>query len=135
MFKSYLTSTLRDILKNKGYSSINIIGLAVALAACLLITLFVDDELGYDDFIPNGDNKYRIEVIARSGNQLDEPYSSFMGAYAPMIKERSSDVLDSTRYQTSRVAVGSGDKFFYENVTFTDPNFLEFMGFDGKSVV
>jgi putative ABC transport system permease protein len=135
MFKSYLTSTLRDILKNKGYSSINIIGLAVALAACLLITLFVDDELGYDDFIPNADNKYRIEVIARSGNQLDEPYSHFMGAYAPMIKERSSDVLDSTRYETSQVAVGTDDKFFYENVTFADPNFLEFMGFDAPAGV
>lgn len=135
MFKSYLTSTMRDILKNKGYSSINIIGLAVALAACLLITLFVDDELGYDDFIPNGANKYRIEVIARSGNQLDEPYNHFMGAYGPMIKERSSDVIDSTRYQTTQVAVGTGDKFFYENVTFADPNFIEFMGFDAPAGV
>lgn len=130
MFKSYLTSTLRDILNNKGYSAINIIGLSVALAACLLITLFVNDELGYDDFIPNGENKYRIEVIAKSGNRADEPYTHFMGAYSPMIKERSPDVINSTRYQTSRVAVGYGDKFFYENVTFADPNFPEFMGFN-----
>lgn len=133
MLKSYLTSTLRDILSNKGYSSINIIGLAVAMAACILIALFVSDELGYDRFIPNGDNTYRIEVTAKGANRSDELYSSFMGAYAPMLKERSNDVLDSTRYQTNQLAVGTEDRFFYEDVTFADSNFLTFMGFDVPS--
>ena len=130
MFKSYLTSTLRDILKNKGYSAINIFGLAVSLAACLMITLFVSDEMGYDNFIPDPENTYRIEVTAKGSNRADELYASFMGAYGPLFKERSAEVLDSTRYQTNRLAVGAGDRFFYEDVTFSDPNFLEFMGFD-----
>lgn len=128
MFKSYLTSTLRDILKNKGYSAINIFGLSVALAACLLISLFVEDELGYDEFIPDGDNTYRIEVIAKSNTRTDENYAPFMGAYAPMFKERSADVIDSTRYQTNQLAVAVDDRFFYEDITFTDENFIEFMG-------
>lgn len=130
MFKSYLTSTLRDILKNKGYSAINIFGLAVALAASLMIALFVSDELGYDQFVPDPDNTYRIEVTALGNNRTPELYPYFMGAYAPMLKERSAGVLDSTRYQTNQLAVGYEDRFFYENITFADTNFLEFMGFD-----
>ncbi|HPF45479.1 MAG: ABC transporter permease [Alphaproteobacteria bacterium] len=128
MLKSYLTSTIRDIFNNKGYSAINIIGLAVAMAACLLIFLFVTDELGYDKFIPDADRTYRIEVTAKSPNRADEKYPWFMGAYGPLIKERSPDVEDTTRYQTNRLAVGVGDRFFYENITFSDPNFLDFMG-------
>ncbi|MCC3861131.1 ABC transporter permease [Pseudemcibacter aquimaris] len=130
MFKSYLTSTIRDILKNKGYSAINIFGLSVALAACLLISLFVEDELGYDIFIPDGENTYRIEVIAKSNTRTDENYAPFMGAYAPLLTERSADVLDSTRYQTNQLAVSVGDRFFYEDITFADENFIEFMGLD-----
>lgn len=130
MLKSYLTSTIRDILKNKGYSAINIFGLSVALAASLMITLFVSDEIGYDQFVPDPDNTYRIEVTALGNNRTPELYPSFMGAYAPMLKERSADVIDSTRYQTNQLAVGYQDRFFYEDITFSDPNFLEFMGFD-----
>ena len=131
--KCYITSTFRDVLSNKGYSAINIVGLAVAMAACLLITLFVNDELGYDAFIPDPENTYRIEVTAKGPNRADELYSSFMGAYAPMLKERSAEVLDSTRYQTNQLAVRAGERTFYENVTFADVNFVEFMGFDAPS--
>ena len=133
MFKSYFISALRDILNNKGYSAINIIGLAVALAACLLIVLFVADELGYDDFIPNAEQTFRIDVTIKSPNRGDEVAASFMGAYGPLLKERSGDVLDSTRYQTSRVAVSVGNILFYEDITFSDKNFLEFMGLDAPA--
>ena len=120
MLKSYLTSTLRDIYNNKGYSAINILGLALALAASLLISLFVEDELGYDNFIPSGDNTYRMEVIAKSATRTDERYPYFMGAYAPLLKEQSSDILDSTRYQTSQLAVAVEDRFFYEDIMSND---------------
>lgn len=133
MFKSYLTSTLRDIFNNKGYGAINIFGLALALAASWLISLFVEDELGYDNFIPDGDNTYRMEVIAKSATRTDERYPYFMGAYAPLLKEQSSDILDSTRYQTTQLAVAVGDRFFYEDITFTDANFIEFMGIEAPS--
>lgn len=133
MFKSYITSTLRDLFNNKGYSAINIFGLALALAASLLISLFVEDELGYDDFIPDGENTYRMEVIAKSATRTDERYPYFMGAYAPLLKEQSSDILDSTRYQTSQLAVSVGERFFYEDITFTDSNFIEFMGIDAPN--
>ncbi len=48
MFKNYLKIALRNLRKNKGYSFINIIGLAVGIACCIIIILFVKNELSYD---------------------------------------------------------------------------------------
>lgn len=48
MFQNYFKTALRNLWKNKGFSAINIIGLAVGLATCLLIVLYVTDELSYD---------------------------------------------------------------------------------------
>ncbi|MCP4727945.1 MAG: ABC transporter permease, partial [bacterium] len=50
MFKNYLKIAFRNILKHKGYSFINISGLAAGMACCLLMLLWVQDELGYEDF-------------------------------------------------------------------------------------
>lgn len=61
MFKNYFKVALRNLWKNKGFSAINIIGLAVGIAVCLLITLYVIDELGYDKFNAKADRIYRVD--------------------------------------------------------------------------
>ena len=61
MFRNYLTVALRNIVRHKLYSFINIAGLAVGLACAILIILFVRDELSYDKWIPGSDNLYRVE--------------------------------------------------------------------------
>jgi putative ABC transport system permease protein len=60
MFKNYLKVALRNLLKHKVYSLINILGLAVGIAASVLIMLYVVDELGYDRFNPKADRTFRI---------------------------------------------------------------------------
>jgi putative ABC transport system permease protein len=60
MFKSYLTTAWRNIRKNKVFSAINIIGLAIGMAACLLILQFVNFELSYDQFNKNAGDLYRV---------------------------------------------------------------------------
>ena len=62
MFKNYLKVALRNIWKSKGFSAINIIGLAGGLAVCLLITLYVVDELSYDRYNKHAANIYRVEA-------------------------------------------------------------------------
>ena len=72
MFKNYFKTALRNLSKNKFYTSINIIGLAVGLATCLLIFLYVVDELGYDKYNANAARIYRINNdIKFNGNYLD----------------------------------------------------------------
>ena len=61
MLKNYLKVAIRNLWKNKGFSAINIVGLSVGLATCLLIMLYVMDELRYDRFNKKSDRIYRVD--------------------------------------------------------------------------
>jgi putative ABC transport system permease protein len=65
MFRNYLTIALRNIVRHKLYSFINIAGLAVGLTSVIFVILFVRDELSYDKWIPGTQNLYRLELTAR----------------------------------------------------------------------
>src|SRR5215467_11639189 len=72
MINNYFKTAFRHLLKNKFYSSINIIGLAVGLATCLLILIYVLDELSFDKYNLNSSRIYRINNEIRfGGNHLD----------------------------------------------------------------
>ena len=72
MIRNYFKTAFRNLLNNKFYSSINIVGLAVGLATCLLILLYVMDELSYDKYNTNAKNIYRVNnEIKFGGNYLD----------------------------------------------------------------
>ena len=58
MIRNYLTIALRNLLKNKGFSFINILGLAVGMASAILILLWINDEVGYDQFHEKKDRIY-----------------------------------------------------------------------------
>jgi putative ABC transport system permease protein len=60
MFRNYLTVAIRNIARHKVYSFINIAGLAIGMACCALILLYVQHELSYDDFHSKGDRIYRV---------------------------------------------------------------------------
>jgi putative ABC transport system permease protein len=62
MFRNYLKVALRNLWKSKGFTAINIIGLAAGLGVCLLIVLYVTDELSYDRFNVNADRIYRLDA-------------------------------------------------------------------------
>src|SRR6185295_1367026 len=62
MLKNYLKVALRNLWKNKAFSAINIIGLASGLAVCLLIVLYVVDELSYDKYNLNVDRIFRLDA-------------------------------------------------------------------------
>ena len=62
MIKNYLKTTLRNLMKNKFYSAINIVGLAIGMTACILIMLYVQNELSYDKFHEKADRIYRVNL-------------------------------------------------------------------------
>src|ERR1700742_2873999 len=62
MIKNYLKVALRNLWKSKGFSAINIIGLAAGLGVCLLIVVYVLDELSYDRYNVNADRIYRLDA-------------------------------------------------------------------------
>ena len=67
MIRNYLKTALRSLWKNKGFSAINILGLAIGLATCLLILIYVMDELSYDRFNKNADRIYRLDTEIKFG--------------------------------------------------------------------
>lgn len=72
MFRNYLKTAFRNLSKNRFYTAINIVGLAIGLATCLLIFLYVSDEVRYDTYNVNADRIYRVNnEIKFNGNYLD----------------------------------------------------------------
>src|SRR5688572_29252137 len=67
MFKNYLKIALRNLWKSKGFSALNIIGLAIGLATCLLIMLFVLDEVSYDRYNKKANRIYRVDGDLKFG--------------------------------------------------------------------
>ncbi|HEX3934343.1 MAG TPA: hypothetical protein VHW43_06660, partial [Puia sp.] len=77
MIKNYLKVALRNLWKSKGFTAINIIGLAAGLGVCLLIVLYVLDELSYDRYNVNAERIYRIDADLYFNN------TQFNAAVAP----------------------------------------------------
>ena len=77
MFENYLKTALRNLLRNKFYSLINIAGLAIGITACILIMLYVQSEFSYDKFHKNADRIYRVNLYAvLSDNEFNTPTTS-----------------------------------------------------------
>ncbi|MFC1492745.1 ABC transporter permease [candidate division KSB1 bacterium] len=74
MYKNYIKTTFRNILKHKAYSAINVFGLSLGIACCLLIYLWVSDELSYDKFHEDWDRIYRIDWQSENP-QTRTPYN------------------------------------------------------------
>jgi putative ABC transport system permease protein len=70
MLQNYLKIAIRSIIRSKVYSFINIFGLSIGLAMCMLITLYVKDELSFDRFQANGNRIFRVitEETSPEGN-------------------------------------------------------------------
>ena len=93
MFKNYLKTAFRNLSKSKGYSAINIIGLACGLATCLLIILYVTDELNYDTYNKKIDQIYRVDGdLQFGGHHFDlasspDPLGVALKTQFPQVKQ------------------------------------------------
>ncbi|NOT76765.1 MAG: FtsX-like permease family protein [Cyclobacteriaceae bacterium] len=134
MFENYLKIALRNILKQKFFSAINIIGLVIGMACCLLIFVYVMDEVSYDKFHPNNENIYRIGLHGRiSGQEIYTSNSSV--PVGPAMQNEIPGIEKMVR--VARAGFGSGGMAFrYEDKSFTeekvfyaDSNFYDFFGF------
>lgn len=132
MFKNYLKISIRNILKHKGYSFINITGLAVGMAICILIFLWVQDELSFDRFHKNSNEIYRVTTeykISSSGKIL--PIAVTPWPLGEALKNDFPGVLNFTRLlRMNRTLLKSGEKKIYENGLYAvDPSFFEIFTF------
>ncbi|MBN1273246.1 MAG: ABC transporter permease [Candidatus Aminicenantes bacterium] len=122
MFKNYLKIALRNMRKHKVYSFINVSGLAVSIACCLMILMHIRFETSYDNYHRDADRVYRlgIDINMPSFKRVFAPVSYFE---APYLKENFPQVEAVTRlWDTSGILVRRGDRVFYENDVYTADN-------------
>lgn len=131
MLKSHLNIVFRNVLKARTFSFINIAGLAIGMACCLLILMFVRHELGYDRFHKKADRIYRV---ASQFGQKDRAYLRANTPYplAPALKEEFPQLIDAVRFRKRfRPIIQYQDKRFWEeNFCLVDSTFLDVFDFE-----
>jgi putative ABC transport system permease protein len=133
MYKNYLTITFRVFNRERLYSLINVAGLALGFTCCLIIYLFIADELSYDKFHNNGDRIYRISAAyMRQG--VWEPYASNAWRTAELVKNNYTEVETLVRIMPDNNTVFEfGEKRFVENrIAWVDDNFFKLFNFPLK---
>ncbi|MFD1145193.1 ABC transporter permease [Larkinella insperata] len=101
MFKNYLKIAYRNLLRQKSFSAINIVGLTVGLTCCFLILLFVRHELSYDTFQQKFDRIYRVTYLPKFAG-LTEPLALTPPPVAPLLSANFSEIEKSARvFQSS----------------------------------
>jgi putative ABC transport system permease protein len=97
MLKIYLKTAYRNLLKNKAYAFVNILGLAVGIAACVLIGLFVNNEKSFDNFVPNADKVYRLNEYMHYDGTAPSTAAIVGPPVAPFLKDNNSEIDNYTR--------------------------------------
>jgi putative ABC transport system permease protein len=130
MLKNYFKTTMRSLWKNKGYSFLNIFGLAIGIACAGLIFLWVEDELNYDQFNTKKDVLYFIRE-----NQKYDTYVATFGStpaqLGPAMQAEIPGLANTCRiggdYQSKLVSIG--DKSMYTNGSYADASLFSMFSF------
>ncbi len=131
MFKNYLIITLRNIKKHKGYSFINITGLAVGMTCCLLIWLYVQDERSFDRYHTNANRIYRLELTLRLEGQ-EKKYALSSHPMGPTLANDIPEIQQSVRFwfiDPVAMVQNRNHEYVAENVIFTDANLFDVFSF------
>ncbi|UCE08848.1 MAG: ABC transporter permease, partial [bacterium] len=129
MFKNYLKIAIRNLKRHKGFSFINITGLAIGLACTILILLWIQNELSYDKFHEHCDQIYRIIEESRHANGIDY-YANTPIPLAPELTEKFPAISNSTRFINYEITTKCRSKIFKEErVCITEPSFFEIFSF------
>jgi len=132
MFKNYLKIAFRKLIREKGFSFINLIGLAVGITACLLILFWLQDELSFDRYNENYNSIYRV-IHKQIFDEQTVHSAKAPIPLGPALKEAFPDVVDFTRYGTfvGEVLIKYEENAFYElGGAYVDPTFFEMFTVD-----
>jgi len=124
MFANYLKIAFRNIRKQKGYSFINIFGLASGMACCLLILLWVQDELSFDKFHKNSENIYRVVQEADHAGQKVR-LSRTPPLLGPVLKNEFPEIDKAARCWMADITFQFNNRLYANEGIITDTDFLK----------
>jgi len=132
MIRNILLVTYRNLVRNKVYTSINVLGLALGIAAFLLIGAYVRFEKSYDSGQVDADNIYRVESQFYKGESLTDDWATSTNGYANAMKDNLPGIASFARvswYSSERVIRYNDIKFREEHVVYADSNFFSFFSY------
>ncbi|RYY14980.1 MAG: hypothetical protein EOO04_29375 [Chitinophagaceae bacterium] len=133
MLQNHFRYALRNILRSKLYSAINIAGLSLSLVAVIFMALYIRDELSFDDFHTNAENIYRVvDDKETPGVTLHSAQSA--APVGPALQKEYPEVLEAVRLINREALVKSGDKIFTERkIFYADESFFRIFSFNLNS--
>lgn len=131
MLRNYLTIAVRNLLRHKGFSLINTMGLAIGMAACLLIWQFVSFELSYDDFHEHKDQIYRVKLDRYNKGELGTEWAGGCGAIGPAAKAAYEEIEAYAKLtDTEGVMSYEGKDFREQEMFYASDSTLRIFSFD-----
>jgi putative ABC transport system permease protein len=127
MFKNYLKTAFRNLLRYKGFALINIASLTIGIVGCLVIALFVWDEKQYDRFVPGSEDIYRV-YEQRTDNNVVSNAAISPPMFAGFLKQQYPEVSTSTKMlmSTDKFLMEAGERKGYEDKgVFVDSAFFQ----------
>jgi putative ABC transport system permease protein len=130
MLTNFFTVAFRNLFKHKTFSFINIFGLAIGMAAGLLIFQYVRFELSYDKFEANSPNIYRIETDRYNEGKLSTQWAAGTAGIGPLVKDNLPEVTNLARIRTAQAVMSYQDKEFREEkMLYVNEGFLPMFGY------
>ena len=129
MFQNYLKIALRNLTRNKVFSVIHVAGLSLGLACCMLIFLYIKDELSFDRFHDKTNQLYQLEtkIVAKDGKQTT--FASSGMVQGPTFKQEIPEIEAFVRVKDAKFIVKKGKDTFYEQASWVDQNFFSVFSF------
>ena len=131
MIKNYFIIAWRNLWKNKVFSAINILGLSIGLACCILMFLFIQHELSYDKFNVHASNIYRITSESESTNGKTN-LAVTPAPWAPLMKKDFPEIRNYVRvFKSEKSVIGQPNqqKFYENDLLFADSTFFDVFSF------
>ena len=130
MLTNYFKIAARVLLRHKLYTFINVVGLSLGISCCILILLFIRNELSYDTFHSNAGAIVRVlQVNTKLNNEAE--YSAYIPMpVAPALRAEYPEIVRAARFTSGGVIVTQGDKSFFERVMYTDPDAFSMFNID-----
>ena len=125
LFSHYCVTALRNLVKHRLYSFINIAGLALGLACAIFVILFIRDETSYDKWVPDSTRLYKLEQTVHLPGNPVVSNATVPFALPAVMQEEIPEVTAATRLTREGMTITVGNRQFPAAVDVVDPNFLQ----------
>jgi len=130
MFKNYIKLAFRNLLGQKGYSFINLLGLITGITSFILIVCWIQSEMSYDSFHQDKENIYRVDLKLFEEDKLEQYSAAAIPAIGREIKRHFPEVKEYTRFSRAEGVISYGDIRFKEaEMFYAEPSFFSMFSF------